>query len=129
MANNSRKRNQAKPQVEQLNQRCLLASGIAFNPASGIVAITGTPQADRVIVQSQGHGAGERIRVQLTTPGVGTQVRFFSAAQVKDIQFQGLGGNDVFRNDTAEKSTAWGGAGNDVFIGGRGRDTFDGGIG
>jgi Ca2+-binding RTX toxin-like protein len=58
-----------------------------------------------------------------------TVVKQFDPAQVQSIMFYGMDGNDGFSNNTWIKSTAFGGAGNDVLKGGTGNDSLRGGDG
>ncbi len=129
MARNRSARNQVRPQLEQLNARCLPAGNILFNPATGILSIAGTAAADRAVVTSQGRGSAERIVIQLSGAGQRTQVRSFREHDVRAVVFQGGSGNDVFLNQSSERSVALGGAGNDILVGGQSSDTLRGGLG
>src|SRR5262249_55060579 len=53
----------------------------------------------------------------------------FDATAVREIVFLGEDGNDVFVNQTAIGSRAYGGNGDDVLRGGSGNDFLDGGAG
>jgi hypothetical protein len=128
MANTSRTRKQARLQVEELDQRLVPAGGIVFNPATGILTITGASAANRALVVAHGHGAHQHIVVRLSSHGHLTQ-RSFSTARVKEIVFHGGKGNDYFLNHSSIKALAFGGAGNDTLIGGAGNDTLVGGTG
>jgi uncharacterized protein YkwD len=83
------------PRVEQLEDRRLLAGSITFNPALGIVTVTGTPRADRLAV-SYAPGA---ILVRLTGPT--RTAAAFARGQVSEIDFFGNGGRDAVNNATS----------------------------
>src|SRR6516225_2449517 len=82
--------------VERLEDRQLLASHIAFNPLTGVVTVNGTPHNDRVVVS---YARGDRVRVALT--GGASGVAVLPSSQVTEIVFNGRGGHDTLRNQTA----------------------------
>src|SRR5262245_8395109 len=89
-----------RPQLEALEDRDLLAASVLLQ--SGILNIRGTNQADTVVVST----SGSAVRVHLVN---GTVLdRVFTASQVNRIFFRGFRGDDVFINDTAIPSTAFG---------------------
>src|SRR5262245_66562604 len=92
----------ARPQVEALGDRVLLAAGISLD--SGVVRILGTDAADRATVTL----AADRVAVTLSGR-VGT-TRTFDRAGVQLVQFRGLGGNDRFVNATDIPAQAFGGS-------------------
>jgi uncharacterized protein YkwD len=85
----------ARPQLEQLEDRQLLAGHIAFNPAQGIVNVQGTRRNDTVTVSMV---AGNNVRVRLS--GGGHALGFFPGSQVHEVVFQGNGGRDRIVNRT-----------------------------
>lgn len=111
---------------ETLETRTLLSAGsILLDLQTGTVSITGTEQADVATVSVNDSG---QMLVRLETTA-GTQEQVFDPAQVAAIGFQGLDGDDAFRNLTNVAVTASGGAGNDFIIGGAAGDVLSGGAG
>lgn len=104
---------------ESLESRQLLAASALLSEA-GILTLSGTAVGDTVEVALD----GQNVRALLN----GTS-RSFVATDVREILFYGFAGNDLFRNNTAIPSTAYGGAGNDQLHGGTGADRLDGGAG
>jgi Ca2+-binding RTX toxin-like protein len=88
----------------------------------GDIIIDGTNAADHVTVKQ----VGNSYQVQQ-----GITVQYFEASKVTggDLRFTGYAGDDVFYNQTALRSTASGGDGNDFLSGGSARDYLDGGNG
>src|SRR5206468_1069815 len=64
-----------------------------------------------------------------TISGVSQPTRSFFAPLVGRIVYNGFGGDDVFDNLTSVKSSAFGGAGNDILRGGHNNDYLCGGAG
>jgi uncharacterized protein YkwD len=79
----------ARLQVEQLEDRRLLAGYITFNPVEGIVTVQGTPRNDSLIVS---YARGGALQVRLT--GGAHRMAFFSTSAVHEIVFLGKGGRD-----------------------------------
>jgi uncharacterized protein YkwD len=86
----------ARPQVEQLEDRQLLAGHITFNPALGMVSVQGTARNDTLTVA---YAAGGTIRLSLT--GGARQTARLPASAVREVVFHGNGGRDRFRDFTA----------------------------
>jgi Ca2+-binding RTX toxin-like protein len=103
---------------EKLEARQVLA-GIAFDPISGVVTITGTEANDISIVSML---SDNQIRVTLA----GHPRKDLPLADVNRVVFYGLEGDDYFRNDTWIPAEAFGGLGNDTLIGGWGNDILYG---
>jgi uncharacterized protein YkwD len=77
----------------------------AVNFFNGTLTVTGTANADTLIV-SQSNST------------ITAQGQSFPAASVNRIVVTALGGNDVIRNNTAKRSSLFGGTGNDTIHGG-----------
>lgn len=105
-----------RPEVETLAARIVPALSVSLNGA-GRLMIHGTKNADNAIVEI----AGIRVQVQLNNKFV-----YFSQRLVKSIEFHGLAGNDLFRNDTSIPSEAHGGLGDDQLLGGTADDKLYG---
>jgi hypothetical protein len=110
--------------VESLESRIVLAAAISYDRASRTVSIVGSSGNDSAEVRQQ----GGNVVVSLNS-ATGRLSRTVPAAQVSQIAFSGLAGNDTFTNLTAIASRADGGAGDDVLRGGRGVDRLAGGDG
>ena len=125
---------------EYLEERRLLSSTLA----DGVLTITGTANADRVLVAS----IGERVYVveSTVTPGengarptITTTRNSFARADVHSIVANLGDGNDAMvvndlysyfrRGSDPIPATINGEGGNDVIVGGRGNDTLNGGDG
>jgi uncharacterized protein YkwD len=110
-------------QVEQLEDRRLLAGGLFFNAPSGLLTIRATPFNDVAQVTA----AANQLQVSIT--GGINQARTFPLASVTSIVFYGNAGNDRFVNNSKLPCAAYGGAGRDTLQGGGGSDLLDGGAG
>jgi uncharacterized protein YkwD len=110
-------------QVEQLEERQLLAGGLFLNPASGLLTIRGTPSTDLAQVTA---GANQ---LQVILTGGVNQARTFPLSVVTSIVFYGSAGNDRFVNNSNLPCSGYGGAGRDSLQGGGGTDYLDGGAG
>jgi Ca2+-binding RTX toxin-like protein len=119
----ARKEKKAQLNVERLEDRQVLSGGITS--AAGIVTIEGTSGADVAHVVQHGN----KIVIDLTTPGEATVVRTFKRSQVRRVVFQGVDGNDTFVNRSTVKATAIGGNGSDFFQAGKSGDILIGGAG
>jgi uncharacterized protein YkwD len=86
----------ARPQVEQLEDRRLLASHILFNPVLGVVTVQGTPRNDALVVS---YAPGGTVLVRLT--GGARQTARVPASAVNQIVFHGNGGRDRVLDRTA----------------------------
>jgi Ca2+-binding RTX toxin-like protein len=139
----SRSARQARPSVEALEQRALLAGSIGLS--AGVLTINGTEEPDNVYVRYGKDAYGnDRVYAELHYdigvvqyyPG-GTvyylehvaELADFPAWQVSKIVFNGGEGADYFGNRTWLPSVANGGDGWDVLDGGMGNDELNGGDG
>jgi uncharacterized protein YkwD len=87
-------RRTVRPAVEGLEDRQLLAGHIAFDPGAGILAVSGTPHNDRLLVSYRGN----KIKVNLS--GGGVTSRTAPRSRVREIVFYGNGGADSWWNTT-----------------------------
>ncbi|MFM7412467.1 MAG: calcium-binding protein [Planctomycetota bacterium] len=110
--------------VESLEVRIVLAAAIDYDRGSRTVSIVGSEGNDAAEVRQQ----GANVVVSLTS-AAGRLSRTVPAANVKQIAFSGLAGNDTFTNLTSIASRADGGGGDDVLRGGSGADQLMGGDG
>ena len=116
----------AEDQQLQLDPQIYLAN-VQLN--NGILEIDGSDRHDSVIMEE----IGTKIRVDITEwktddPSYvpGERRHFFDASDVALILFDGLGGDDLFVNETSKPSRAHGGSGDDTLVGGSAGDTLDG---
>jgi uncharacterized protein YkwD len=116
-------RKKARPQLEQLEDRTLLAGNISLNPATGVLTIRGTAAADRATVSVTA------TQVSVTISGGARGSATFAASQVQSILFLGNAGNDRFLNYSNVAAWVFGGGGRDYFQGGGGDDYLDGSAG
>lgn len=107
-------------EVESLEPRIVLAADLGIEFRKGVVTITGSEGNDVAEVSQP-----TRNTVVVSLSGVAS--KSFRASSVKTIVFNGLGGDDVFTNNTAIRSRADGGTGADVLRGGRASDDLRGG--
>ena len=84
-----------RPQVEQLEERRLLAGNITFDSLTGVVTVEGTPHHDRLKLTYAHNGD---IRVKLT--GGAYDMALLPVAEVKEVVFDGNGGRDRVINFT-----------------------------
>ncbi len=116
----------ARPRLEGLEDRSVPSATLV----NGNLIITQSNGNDTAVVTVTGGPVGIHfIRVQETINGVVQAPRSFFAGFVGRITYNGLGGNDRFDNQTSVRSTAFGGAGNDVLLGGQSDDVLSGGDG
>jgi len=115
-----RSRTTPKLQMESLEIRLPLAVTPGITLVKGVLTITGS-EADDIAEVNQ--PSKNTVTVSLT----GVDSKSYKASNVKSIVFNGLGGDDTFINNTAVKSKAEGGAGEDTLRGGRGADDLQGG--
>jgi Ca2+-binding RTX toxin-like protein len=108
--------------VESLEGRIVLTAGIGYDATTRVLTLTGSEGNDVAEVRQQ----GRTLLVSLST-GVETLSGTYRASAVKQIVFNGLGGNDSFVNLTGIRCRADGGAGEDVLRGGRATDELLGG--
>lgn len=118
------RRIESRLHCESLEGRIVLTAGVALDPSTGVLGITGGDSADVATVRYDGTKV-----VATLTNAVGTTTRSYASSDVKSIAFSGLAGDDSFTNNTAIPSTALGGAGNDTLRGGSGNDKLMGGDG
>ena len=95
---------------------------LSITLVDGIVEIEGTLNDDTVTVEPR--QAGAAIVVTLND-----DEQTFQVEDITRVRFRGLQGDDTFTNTSDVDSTAFGHAGNDVFIGGGGHNRFQGGDG
>ena len=120
-----------RPEMERLEEREVPAA-ITFSSRTGVVVITGSSQDDVASVALVGSDVKVDLKCYSSAP---PNLEFFGdsktipASSVKSITFQGLDGTDKFTNNTAIKSTADGGLGNDELNGGSGADFLTGNSG
>jgi len=113
-----------RPRGERLECRVLLAAGsIDFDPTSGVVTAVGSESADVF------YAIPWNDDIFFLLDAEGTQSEIISSAVVSQIDFSGLGGDDLFFNGTDRSSTANGGEGADVIYGGSANDGLIGGNG
>src|SRR6476469_6396014 len=111
--------------IEPLEIRVLLSA--AFDPATGLLKVTGTPSAETLQVSQSGN--------TLTVTQTGAANTTFDATKVKRIEIYGLGGNDTIAlrgpsgGDVSIASLLDGGEGNGPLTGGLRGDTLKGGNG
>src|SRR5262245_24490099 len=107
-------------ELEPLEERQLLAARVSLT-AAGILQIEGTAKAETVVISQQ----DKQLSVQNFSMGdrSPTTTRY-NLSQVREIVFRGSEGNDLFRNETAVRSTAQGDGGNDSLTGGSGDDVL-----
>ena len=111
----------SKLSFESLETRNLLAT-LSFNPAEGILRVTGDSLANVGEVQ-QINSTTVRASVD-NLPDLDV-----NSAQVQQIIFLGFGGDDQFTNNTDIEGLLLGFNGNDTLIGGSGFDQINGGAG
>lgn len=120
----NKQRRSARQTVESnyssLESRKLLA-GIQFFQTTGLLRLVGTEGADTARIT--------QVDDQVTVSLDGFDNQVFSAAQIDEVRFLGLAGDDLFINNSSLDSFAFGQDGNDRLIGGEGTDTFSGGNG
>jgi len=114
----------ARPGVEFLEGRNLLAPVVSFDPGAGILTLNAPKQGLEVTVNA----AGPEVLVTLGGKG-GSGMEVFDASLVHEIVFHGGRGNDTFVNNTMIPSLAKAGSGNDLLQAGDGPDTLIGGSG
>jgi Ca2+-binding RTX toxin-like protein len=105
-------------QIENLEGRRMMS---VTAPVNGVLTITGTPNADTIVVSQQDAAT---IRVQDTDGSV----QFFAGSSVTRIVVNAGAGNDTVRlTNTNERSTLNGEAGDDRLEGGPSADVINGG--
>ena len=109
-----------RPSIEALEDRQLMAAGITFAEATGVLRIEAAPEGSLASVRR----VGGQVVAELDSAE-----KSYDATKVLKIEFQGGAGHDQFTNATAKPSTAHGGDGNDNLYGGDGDDVLDGGAG
>jgi Ca2+-binding RTX toxin-like protein len=120
-----RRNRRRKMLVESLESRELLTGSLI--DSSGVLQLTGTEQAERIIVK-QGSYAG-RPTVDVTYNGA-VERWYLSDVTANKIYYNGLGGDDYCRNDVSTlRLEAWGGSGKDSLIGDEMNDFLVGGAG
>jgi len=104
------------PAVERLEGRDVPA--VTSSIQGNTLFIQGTNAADTALLFQNGN------QLILSQPGLPNQI--FSAGQIRNVVFNGLGGADAFLNFTGTRMTAFGGAGNDLLLGGNGSNRLFG---
>lgn len=104
--------------LEKLEQRALFASDLTAILSGGVLSIFGTSGNDSITVVSNGSW------ISIWENG-----KSFPASSIRQIQVQGLAGNDSIYNDTIVPMVADGGNGADFITGGAGIDIITGGDG
>jgi hypothetical protein len=84
----------ARLEVEELEDRLLLTSHIILNPQAGILAVSGTPQNDHLLVTYRGN----KIKVSLSGGAVASAA--VPSSRVREIVFYGNGGYDSWWDAT-----------------------------
>src|SRR4051812_6174446 len=82
-----------RPTLEGLEDRQLMAAGISFAAATGVLTIQGDASANTASVRQ----VLGQVRVSL----VGSENQLFDKGLVQKIEFRGEDGNDTFTNNTA----------------------------
>jgi hypothetical protein len=114
----------ARPRVEPLEARNLLAPLVSLDPGAGVLTIN----APRQGVQATVNSVGPDVVVGLAGKGI-SDVEVFDSSLVRQLVFHGGRGNDTFVNNTLLPAVAVAGTGNDVLQGGAGTNTLIGGTG
>lgn len=114
------RRSSTKLKIESLEIRVPLAVTPGITLVKGVLTINGSDGNDIAEVNQP---SKKFVTVALT----GVDSKTYKASDVKSIVFNGLGGDDTFVNNTAIKSKAEGGAGEDTLRGGRSADDLRGG--
>jgi hypothetical protein len=117
---------QARPRVEELENRVVPATFNTLISSSGALIIVGTSGNDNVSVQ----WLNGKYTVYGNTNGVAARSESFDDSRVSRIYFYGYGGDDSFGSSRTRIYTeAYGGDGNDTLTGGAAGDYLDGGNG
>ncbi len=151
----SKKQRKMGSGFEGLERKTLMAADISFNSSTGILTITGDQYVDRAFVRFEDNEVDVTLESQRPNGSTRTLDRDERISDVRQIVFDGLGGNDVLNvsqgilrpgisllnvmityhagdgvdhmdNNSSAKSTAYGGAGNDTLIGGSAVDVLFG---
>ncbi|MCA9249135.1 MAG: hypothetical protein KDA42_18560 [Planctomycetales bacterium] len=93
---------QRRPAIMQLEERRVLSVNVGLEPATGELAITGTPQNDTVEVRLL---SDTELEVHIES-GSQSETQVFQRADVNHITFEGGDGDDRFVNATDIASTA-----------------------
>jgi Ca2+-binding RTX toxin-like protein len=112
-----------RPQVEGLEDRRVMSA----NLVGSTLVINGSNGGDTVILSYKRIGFFNFVRVQETFDGFIQRDKHFLASRVSQISFTGRDGDDTLENNTAIRSWAYGGNGQDTFYGGSKNDWFHGG--
>jgi Ca2+-binding RTX toxin-like protein len=123
-------KNRVRLELEALEDRVVPAFS-SVHLAGGVLQIQGTADSDQVHVFNRGHDIIVQMK-DLSEPGSRTLVRHFNKARVKEVEFHGAAGDDVFQDDITSakvRSVAFGDDGNDLLKGGVGENELHGGAG
>jgi hypothetical protein len=130
MSSRFTRQNQVRLELETLEAR-LVPAFSSVRLAGGVLHIQGTADSDRVHVFTRGAEVIVQLN-DLSVPGSHTLVRHFSKSRVKEVEFHGAAGDDVFQDDITSakvRSLAFGDDGNDFLKGGAGENELHGGAG
>lgn len=116
------------PMLETLEGRTLFAAAppvvtALLDPSAGLVNVTGTNQADNILVARSGS--------QLSVSSNGVEIGTFGTQGLNGFTVNGLNGHDtiVVDSNVDFRATLMGGNGRDSVTGGSGNDVVDGGNG
>jgi hypothetical protein len=111
--------------IENLERREMMAADAVW--ASGVLNITGTEQADRIVVSQATTPTGlMTVKVTIHDIATGNQLvnKSFVNSSVTSIKVDCLGGDDVAENNTNKPSTMYGDNGTDRLVGGSAVDNL-----
>ncbi len=117
--------------AEVFEVRSYPTATVAATVTGGVLHIEGTKKADTITVEQTGdqleiHNGKNVVQVKVG----GASVNQVSMSQVRQIEINGLAGNDKIRLDgVSTAANINGGKGNDKITGGGGDDTLTGGLG
>ncbi|QOV90385.1 C2 family cysteine protease [Humisphaera borealis] len=141
---------------ERLESRRLLSAvSAAFDPSVGLLTVTGTENADQIVLRRTVAGtlpSSQKLDVLVGKPArVVFSVRFDAVKQItvnagggndcvstagtasdfvnQPMTFNGGSGNDTLKAAASKTATIWGGTGNDTLIGGSNADALSGDAG
>ena len=110
---------------ENLERREMMAADAVL--ANGVLNITGTDQADRIVVSQVASPIGlMTVKVTIHDIATGNQLinRSFADSSVRSVKVECFGGDDVAENNTNKPSTMYGDNGTDRLVGGSAVDTL-----
>lgn len=107
---------------EPLERRDLMAADIVL--ADGVINVTGTEQADQIVV-SQDAG-GYRVFISDLSSGKILSLQTLAARTVDRLRIDSLSGDDLVINNSDKPALIYGGPGADKIVGGSARDVVYG---